>query len=237
MKKEDLQAQVQQLNEQGHSIREIAKITGISKSSVGRMVKEIQDSGPGTAPGTRPATVLGSHGTSAGTASAAVPAAGRDASGTLESIKKGADASAEQPRQQENSVFEALLRGQYKYSLHSSYQDFLYSTRTFLTNNLGSEELAHSLIKSRQQRVGDFILRARNICSNCQVRYEKLFMAYVLGELHYFLGQQPELEQTERGLKLKAGVVLEQFIKQVEPMDIFTHMEDDLPTFPDTEAW
>ncbi len=137
-----------------------------------------------------------------------------------------------QLREQENHALNAFFRGQYKFNFNFSYQDFLYSTRSFLTDNLVNEELARSLIKSRHQRVGDFILRARNVCSNCHVRYGELVMAYVLGELHNFLGQQPELVKTEYGLKVKAGIALEQYIKQVERLDVFTPMEDDMHCFP-----
>ncbi|KAA3437674.1 helix-turn-helix domain-containing protein [Rufibacter hautae] len=236
MKKEDSHAQVQHLHGQGYSIREIAKETGISKSRVGRMVKEIQDSGPGTATGTRPTTVLVSHGTLAGTTSAAVPEKGWDALGTEKESENGVAAQEMQIKEQENRAIEALFLGRFKFNLACIYQDFLYNTRSALTNNMGNEELAHSHIKSRQQRVGDFILSARDTCSTCRVNYQELYMAYVLDKLFFFLGQQPELEQTERGLVVKAGVVLEQFMKKIERLDVFTPILVDLPTFPDLES-
>lgn len=236
MKKEALFAQVQQLHEEGYSIRVIARETGISKSSVGRMVKEIQDSRSGKTAGTCPMPVLESPRIQAGTATEAVPETDWDAHGTLESNENVAAAQAVPPIEHENHAFAVLMRMQRKSFLQSSYQDFLYNTRTFLTKELSNEELAHSLIESRYQRLREFIDRALRDCSECQVEYWELFMSYVLEELNSFLGQQPELDKTERGLKIKAGTMIEKFIKQVERLDIFTPIADDLPYFLDTEA-
>ncbi|MEJ8804384.1 helix-turn-helix domain-containing protein [Pontibacter sp. H249] len=231
MNKEHLHAKVQQLHEEGYSIRGIAQKVGISKSNIGRIVKVIQDSCSGTLIEPRPASAPESPGTLCGPGAEIVPNIDRDASGTLESIDKGEN-EAEQAEQQNNHAFKEILMWSYKQNLQSSYRDFLYNMRSFLTNNLSSESLARELIQSRQKRVRDFIMRARGICLNCNVNYDSLFMAYALERLYFFLGQQPELEKTKHDLKIKAGVVLEQFIKQVERMDVFTPIGNGVVRFP-----
>jgi hypothetical protein len=234
MNKEHLHAKVQLLHEEGYSIRGIAQKVGISKSNVGRIVKGIQDSYSGTLTQPRPASAPESSGTLCGPGAEIVPNIDRDASGTLESSDKGEN-EAPLVEQQNNHAFEEILMWSYKQNLQSSYREFLYNMRSFLTNNLSSENLARELIQSRQKRVREFVVRARGVCLNCNVYYEGLFMAYVLEHLYFFLGQKPELENTKYGLRVEAGVVLEHFIKQVERMDVFTSIENGVMPFPNVK--
>lgn len=187
MNKEHLQEQVQQLHEEGYSIRGIAQEIGISKSSMGRMIKDIQGLSHGTAVGTHPMAVPAGVGTHDETGSEAVPEADWDDHGALEDGESSGiePDQAVQQRQQAKRAFEEFMMRIYRQDLQRSYEDFMYYTRTFVTNNLCNEELARELIKSRQGRVKDFILRARDICSTCHVSYESLYMAYVLEQLYF----------------------------------------------------
>lgn len=185
MSKENIANEVQRLHEKGYSFRDIALIAGISKSSVGRITQKLQASVLGTASGTYPTPVSGTAGTT-------VPGTSGDAIGTLESVESSEKVGA-LPSLSNTEVSpvagDTYLGMFYRISLQSSYRDFLHYTQMFLSNNLVSEELALSLFKSRQSRVGELIDHARSVCSFCLVDYDELFMAYVLERLHAFFGQ------------------------------------------------
>lgn len=234
MNKEDINTQVQQLHEEGYSIREIAKQTGISKSSVGRMVQQLQQ----PVGGTRPNAAVG-------TFSNAVPKMGWDTTGTQESRAHSDENTAShlQSGAQERVLsYERLLfMSFYKDSLQSSYRSFLESVDTFLDNNLVSEELALSLIKSRQGRVGEFISRARSRCSDCGVDYEELFMAYVLERLYSFFGQEAELvrisyEYRIDEIKIKECPSIQLLLKQASRSEVFAPVQDYVGFFPDVST-
>ncbi|WP_161888349.1 hypothetical protein [Pontibacter russatus] len=222
MKQENLFAQVQQLHERGYSIRSIAGLTGISKSSVGRMVKEIQGLGPGTAAGTRPAPVPDRAGAPGGTVAAAVPKASRDIYGTLENDDFNTVVLKRLLEKQENPYIRNVLRSQYMVNLYESYQDLLSCMLYLLTEGFKKEELAHSQIKWMHQEVKHFMDCSIRVCSYCGASYRELFIAHVLEKISSFLEQQPEFESTVRGLKLSATADLELFIMKVQYLDICT---------------
>ncbi|GAB3525971.1 hypothetical protein GCM10027443_00700 [Pontibacter brevis] len=218
MKKENLLEKVQQLHKEGYSIREIAHKTGISKSSVGRITQKLQGCVAGTAIGTCPND-------DPGTALSSVPEADWDtktAFGSFGNSQEEAVPPLSPALQDDFALSEEVVLMLRKGDLSSRYSSFLDRTIAFLRNNLGSEGLALSLIKGRQEAVREFIQRARVLCHECRVDYEGLFMAHVLEQLHNFFGQHPELEHHPYSeLKIKVNPALELLLTKALRVDVF----------------
>ncbi|MFB9863165.1 helix-turn-helix domain-containing protein [Rufibacter immobilis] len=217
MNREYINAEVQRLHGEGYSIRQIAAETGIGKSSVGRIVKAMHDNNPGTGGGTHPEV-------DSGTVSKPAPETGRNTDGTYNG-RKDFDKESVSPLQEDTeenfSLSEEFFVSLRKQNLQIRYRVFLNSTEEFLGGNLDSEEVALFLFKSRQSRVEELINYAFNVCYECHVQYNELYMAHVLEQLYGFLGQHPELEKVGYGFKIKNSTSIRILLRGAVRLDVF----------------
>lgn len=109
MNKKQLQQKVWDLHEAGYSIREIARELGSNKSSIGRMVKELQETAPGTESGTRHQPVPGTGSSILGTD---VPETTRDTQWMKNNNRSGIKVSElqeDEPLEEKDEEFKAYL--------------------------------------------------------------------------------------------------------------------------------
>lgn len=224
--------QILLLHQEGYSIRQIASELEITKYTVERTLKYKTQTSIQTASDALIQTTPDDSQTPSDDARTGYEISSDDE----QTLYSDTNAQEEPPQIEQNNApaFDNRLLLLFTLSnFRQSYVEFLRGIDNFLTDPLGSEELAISSIRSRQRYIDDFIRKAKITCGEFNQNYNSLFMSFVLDTLYMHLEQKPEMERGNRGLNFKENPRINLLLRKARSSDVFELKEDYKVYFPE----